>query len=349
MDIHDIRSVENRSFPSGLLDLRWRMTSLCNYQCDFCIQGDRAAHRKLAEKESPETRSAICQKLRAFLDSLTGFSSVKLSLTGGEISILPELPAVLETLSGSSFPGEIRFDITTNFSAPAERYAALFQIVKASDGRFGARRLHITASYYRAYVPAGAFMKKVREAAALVSGEPASGFSCRNLWRRLRGRNLEGFSLAVVVPIVTDADHRRYLSMKGRLLDVPVSVRPILIREHPTSVSAGIKNRILKSKRSVKSLLVTDSTGESMTFRSIQDLGAFVSEKGIFCPRGYTCDAGVRSMWINALGDVYRCPAIGSDMRLGSIPDNSFRLLTEPAVCTSGHCSCSQFHMIRKA
>ena len=277
---------------------------------------------------------------------LRGYKIVKLSLTGGEVSILPDLSDILRTLAGSVFRGGIYFDITTNFSAQEEEYAKLCSIVDENSGRFGHRGLHITASFYRDRVTAEDFLQKLTKLVSLVSKE-AVRFSGRWFVQRLLGENRHAdFSLTVAYPIVTDKDYEEYQVMKKQLSDTPIVVSPLLIREYKTSISAGIKNSIIKS--GANGLYVTDGTGKVTRFRSIQYLGAVVSEKGVFCPLGYICDAGIHNLWINALGEVYRCPAIGSDMSLGSMIDGSFKLLTEPAVCTSRHCSCSQFGMIRK-
>lgn len=52
----EIETVENLRQDKGLFDIRWRVTTLCNYQCDFCIQGTREEHLRQAEGESEQLR-----------------------------------------------------------------------------------------------------------------------------------------------------------------------------------------------------------------------------------------------------------------------------------------------------
>ena len=83
-------------------------------------------------------------------------------------------------------------------------------------------------------------------------------------------------------------------------------------------------------------------------YKDIQALGAALEDRDSFCPAGYVCDAGIHNLWIDAFGHVKRCPALGSTMSMGSILDGSFSLLDAPQVCTSDHCSCSQYGRIEK-
>ena len=117
MKSSDIRTVENLLCDRDTFDIRWHVTSICNYDCSFCIQGNRQAHHAQAEGESPEMRRQVCSALRRLIEGLTAYRSVKVSLIGGEVTILPDSARILESLALSRFPGEIAFDITTNFSA----------------------------------------------------------------------------------------------------------------------------------------------------------------------------------------------------------------------------------------
>ena len=38
-----------RLFMNSIV-IRWQVTSLCNYQCDFCIQGSRETHLQAAKE-----------------------------------------------------------------------------------------------------------------------------------------------------------------------------------------------------------------------------------------------------------------------------------------------------------
>ena len=84
-------------------------------------------------------------------------------------------------------------------------------------------------------------------------------------------------------------------------------------------------------------------------FPTIQALGAVLEHTDSFCPKGYLCDAGARSIRIDAFGNVKRCPALRSDMSMGSILDGTFRMLKAPEICVSDHCSCNTYGKIEKA
>ena len=75
--------IENLDSQPDILDIRWRVTSTCNYRCDFCIQGDSKTHAQLAEGESAELRAKICRSIRTLLEKAEGYRAVNLSLIDG--------------------------------------------------------------------------------------------------------------------------------------------------------------------------------------------------------------------------------------------------------------------------
>ena len=346
----DIIKIINTARRDGWMDLRWRVTSVCNYQCDFCIQGDRETHARLAAGESGEIRTAVCRRLRGIIDGLSEYRGVNIELVGGEIGIIREMPEIVGTLAGSDFDGPVMMHITTNFSAPAEFYAELTRIARRYDRRRAERRLNITASYYAAYVSREAFSEKIREYLRLAgckSGGSAAGALAGKVGRLLGRRPAP--ALDVVYPVLTDGDYEDFLEMQASLLKEPVHCRPLWIREHPVQVSETVKEKVLKKPAGGGAIRVTDREGRVTDYRDIQALGACLEDAERFCPKGCICDAGVHSVWVNAFGEAYRCPAIGSDMSMGSILDESFCFMEKPGICTNGHCSCNAFGVIRRA
>ena len=346
----EIIRIENTAFRQDCLDIRWRVTSMCNYQCDFCIQGDRRTHQALAKGENARTRMEICQKLRRLMDGLTGYDRIKLSLIGGEVTILKDFPQILEILAGCSFPGEISFDLTTNFSASPEYYADLARIIRECSRADADRILHITASYYSAYVSQAEFLKKTEQLLKLLPQERPAGSFLQKLSHRLlhHGSIHQTFFFSVVYPVLCDRDYEQFLSMRNALSNTVVPVRPLAIRNYETTLSPAAEYNLLQTLKKTPTLRVTSGDGSTTAFENIRALGEALKKNGSFCPRGCLCDAGIHNFWVNAFGDVYRCPAIGSDMFLGNLPNGTMQLLTAPAVCTSGHCSCNQFGLIER-
>ena len=63
MKNEEIKMIENLSIDKKMYRIRWDVTYLCNYRCDFCIQGNRDNHLKRSEGESQEIRGQICDKI----------------------------------------------------------------------------------------------------------------------------------------------------------------------------------------------------------------------------------------------------------------------------------------------
>ena len=99
----DVRIIENLYHSGKMFDVRWRVTTLCNYQCDFCIQGDYQEHLRQAAGESEQMRRDICGRIISLLESLDGYDAVKVSLIGGELTILQDFPDILERLVSCRF------------------------------------------------------------------------------------------------------------------------------------------------------------------------------------------------------------------------------------------------------
>ncbi len=120
----DIRIIENLACDSNVFDIRWKVTSLCNYACAFCIQGDQQAHRAEARGESAQLRAEICGELIRLIEALDGYEAVNISMLGGELAVLGDFPDILARMASCRFPGRINFSMTTNFPVTAAGTAA---------------------------------------------------------------------------------------------------------------------------------------------------------------------------------------------------------------------------------
>ena len=349
MHSSDIVRIENLVHQKDTFYLEWRVTSLCNYQCDFCIQGDKKTHLKLAAGEKEEVRGAICEKIVSFLDNLQGYRTVEISLIGGEVTILKDFPDILERLAGSAFPGRIIFHITTNFSGKAGYYCSLYDIVRRCGSKSAPRILCIVASYYSAYTEWDVFERKLRAVKRHLRFRRIPDYAAAALRHgiSLRRHYPEQWAyLAAGVPILSDEDFIRYEDWRRGLMGSGISIFAIYIRQYHTDISPENMKKLLRES-AARRLRVTDIRGEETFLENIQALGMELEGTDRFCPYGFKCDAGMHSVWISALGETFRCPAIGSAMKIGDL-QNGWNRLEEKRVCSSDHCSCNVFGVIEK-
>ena len=337
----DIIKIENLSPDSQSFDIRWRVTTLCNYQCDFCIQGNPLEHLKQSEGESAQLREKICTEVIRLIEGLQGYDSVKLSLIGGEVTILHDFPEIMEKLALCRFPGRIRLDITTNFSRDTAYFCRLCDIIQ-KNAKEKKRSLLIGTSFYPAYVTKQQFADKLRAVYEHCGtdryGEGEPGI--------LPGGAGNTVSLSVGIPLLEDADYDELIRMRDEFKDTDIRIMPIHIRNYYTNISSETIKKLIRHEE--KHIRITDISGGISMYHSIQALGAALEDRDSFCPRGYMCDSGIRNIWIDSFGRVKRCPAIGSTMFMGNILDGSFHRLEAPQICTSDHCSCSQYRWIEK-
>ena len=347
----DIAGIRNKGFNSRCFDVRWRVTNLCNYDCSFCIQGRRDEKIRNSRMESEETRKRILDELCEYLDAIEGYDSLRISLIGGEVTVLKDFPEILERLCGISFGGTVSFHITTNFSAPFERYRDIIDIARKHDGVNGRRMISLTASFYRDYVKEEEFFEKIRSLNEYMTGSSAFGTArqiAESIMKHFKMSEGPSQRISVGYPMLSDSDFESFMKRRKSLASLGVPVSPIIIRNHETDLSEEVTEKLLKEESRLKNIEVLDRRGRKHCFRNIQAVGESLSDADSFCPKGYMCDAGINNIWISSEGEVFRCPAIGSDMTLGSLLDDTFIKNEEMAVCTSDHCSCNQFGLIRR-
>ena len=288
MKSSDIQTIENAVYDSGIFDIRWRMTTLCNYQCDFCIQGSREEHLRQAQGESSQLREQICRKLVELIENLKPYRGVKVGLIGGEVTMLEDFPRILKAISCSRFRGEITFCLTTNFSAGSDYFRRLCDIIQGSAHD---RSLHISASFYPAYTSLEAFTKKLREIDAYIRENGYHRWPASLLAGR---RNHRKIFLNAGIPIICDSDYDVFLKMRTAFEGSNVGIAPIIIRNYRTEISDHIARELLENER--KKIRVTDGDGKESCFQNIQALGMALEDRESFCPAGYLCDAGIHNI-----------------------------------------------------
>ena len=285
-------------------------------------------------------RERICKRLIKFIENQENYHCVNIGLIGGEVTILKDFPNIMTTICGSRFKGKIKFYVTTNFSQDVEYFCQLCDIIQRSAYE---RKLHISASFYPEYTSREGFIEKIKEIDAYIQKKQSNRSPVDLLLRKRQERKI---SLSAGIPIFSDTDYNGFLDMCAAFEDTCIDIKPIIIRKYHTEISDDVTKALLKNVR--KGIRVSDLNGNEYCFQNIQALGTALEDRDSFCPSGYCCDAGIHNIWIDAFGNVKRCPAIGNTMGLGNIINGSFRLLDAPAVCTSDHCSCNQFGRIEK-
>ena len=73
-----------------------------------------------------------------------------------------------------------------------------------------------------------------------------------------------------------------------------IRISPIIIRKYDTDLSDETLQSYIA--REEKNLRVTDIYGKTGYYPTIQALGASLEHTDTFCPTGYLCDAGIRTI-----------------------------------------------------
>ena len=343
----DIIRIEKANPEVGVFELAWKITYLCNYQCSFCLQGNPQLHMQRAEGECAETRMAVLPALVDFLEKLEGYSTVRISLVGGAVTRVKELPEILETLSACGFKGDMQLLVITNFSQTAASYCRLCDIVLTHDSTERRRRFHIRASFYKAYTTQEAFIEKLTHVSRHMRLTSVIASRKKGIVGESKPSSLQ---LASVYPVITDEDFRMFLEMKHDPRVSYVNINPIRILGADHSEESEAMKKFVEGDKVVKThLKVTDRFGNVSFFESMNLLGLMIEDHDGFCPKCYICDAGVNSMVIDPYGNVKRCVAVPDREKTGNLIDGTFTRLSEPTICNWKRCNNSRFTLIEKA
>lgn len=365
MKSKDVIRIENHSSRNSFT-IRWEVTQLCNYSCDFCIQGDKENHARKARGEREETRCKIAEHIVSIIEDQSECAAVRVLFIGGEVTVLKDFPDILSHIAASSHKGDIQFQITTNFSKSTAYYCNLFDIVNKYDraSGIGTRSLSLLTSFYEAYMTSEEFFGKLRAVYDYVEThcrrpeprreQPAAcergdGHKTPTELLQLGSTSTTSSSVTAGWPMLSDRDYRNLEKIRLDFEGTHLTIAPILIRQYKTDISNEVKAEILGEEEG-GDVQVAFRTGEEKTFRSIRSLGLYLGGDGRFCPRGFMCDAGVNYVSISPLGHARRCPALFDDaaMELGDLLDGSYQKLDGPRECPSDHCSCNVFGLIEQ-
>lgn len=118
-----LRFGDEELFASDRLDINWLVTMVCNYNCSYCFGHD---NRRGFFPPKPMLMQAA-ESLIAM-----GRSCYNITITGGEPTLVPGLPALLSCLS-EGLPEGSRVLVLSNFSRPTAFFRSLAHSLDASE------------------------------------------------------------------------------------------------------------------------------------------------------------------------------------------------------------------------
>lgn len=352
MNNEDILQIENLKYSSNTYVIRWNMTKLCNYYCDFCIQGNKDKHIKDSIGESKEVRHEIALKLVKFIEEKLNnkYSNLHIYLIGGEVTILSDFRDIFKMLLNVKFEGDMEFHITTNLSCKMEFLKNLKSDFLSVKSKYS-RKLSISASYYKEFSDEEEFIKKAR----ILHSNSAIRYYLISKKNKLKKNKiiykyLNHLSknpiiiISISYPLVEDKDYDLYRAFKRKYSKYVNAINYIIVRNYKKSISNDLKDKLSNSNR--KRIKLTTKTGKVYYFSSTSKIGLLINKTKHFTPKGFLCDSGVNSISINSHGLVSRCPSCSDLTIIGSILKDDIDILKTKISCPSLSCSCDYYHVI---
>lgn len=351
MKTTDILRVERIDRGKNTFLIRWQMTYLCNYSCDFCIQGDRAYHLEKAKHESAQIREKICENLIRFIEGtlIEKAERIELYLVGGEVTALKDFIPILERLIKANFPGEIKITITTNLSMSEDDCRKVAAILKGKKKR----SLSLQCSYYADFAKEEEFFGKIkaltcrtrfRQALEKMKALKQRAFYQKVLLKLFYKEN--NLRIGIGYPLRNDDDYLQYLQFCDRHAEYKDVIHSIVIRDYKTSVSRSVKEKLKNSEEVDKKIKVTLKDGRVEYFSNNNNIGLILDEEPYFQPHGFLCDIGNRSMTIGPQGNMSRCVSSVDETLFGNICTQPPEFLPEKIRCQAKRCACAYYSLI---
>lgn len=351
----DIDKVENLNRNNDFI-IRWNLTYLCNYKCDFCIQGNHILHINKSKGESIEKRKDILNHIISFIEKqLNGkYKEISLYLIGGEITFLSDFLEIVSSLINCEFDGLITIYITTNLSLSEERILKLTELFHRTSKQ---RRLYLNASYYKEFAQEEEFMHKV---SLLVHKQKNSLGNKLTFIKKRFKRYLEPFisskmlvkmnkiTIHVGYPISSDNDYKDYLKFVKKYKSVTHNISYILIKDYKNHISEKLKKKLFDEKKQEKNIKVTFKDGTIYYCSNNNKISLSLEGEDVFYSKGYLCDVGLDNISISNLGVVCRCPSCKEQTVIGNIIKEELKLPTKKIVCPAEHCNCNYYKTIMK-
>lgn len=340
MKNQDIVKIENLKIKPNTYIIRWNVTKICNYYCDFCIQGDKNKHLQDYQGETETLRLEICDKIIDFIENKVSkqYKNIKLFLIGGEVTVLKEFIKILQKIVDSKFKGNIEIHIKTNLSCNKQVLKNMVKLFSSKN-----RYIVISASYYKEFTTEKEFIKKIK----YLHYTNAFG---KHLKRMRLPKIFTSYNVKVGVcyPLFTEDDYALFLNFKEKYSKYANFIKYIVIRNYKTVISEEFKEKLCLINNENKNIIVTLKDGSTQYFSGTPRISLAVKKTRHFNPYGMLCDSGVHNLSIGNLGDISRCPSCKEKTRVGNILKNEIDLLTDKFLCPSHSCNCNYYRIIEK-
>ncbi len=331
----DILRVENLRNIEKKYVIQWQVTYLCNYSCDFCVQGNEEFHNQQAKKESAQIRETICRKLISLIEEeLNGKAErVQIILLGGEVTIMKDFIPIISRLLEAKFDGLLEIHITTNLSMDIRTCRTLSTVLRGKKNR----KLTMSFSYYKDFANEKEFFKKV---------QILTGRSIRREILKKFFHHANGFQCTIGYPLCQDEDYEQYMQFRRKHAKYADLMKEIVIRDYKTLISKDVKEKLRRMKKPKKNIRVIFKDGKIEYLGHNLDIGLFLDEEVCFQPQGFLCDSGVRFIVIDPQGNMSRCITAAKDTVFGNICTDPPRFLGDKMRCPAKRCACSYYSLI---
>ena len=362
MKSSDIIRIENLSRKENVYTIRWNMTYLCNYNCDFCIQGNKNSHISKSKEESKEVRKKICNNLINFIETKINrkYNTLLIYLIGGEITILSDFFEILKKIVECKFEGNIEIQITTNLSTDKKILKSIVDLFQ-KEYEYG-RYLIISASFYKEFTTEKDFIEKVsilykkQELIRKILIKLRKNIFLRKIkmYFKKNSNSTEKkyrkgrIDVNINYPICIDSDYKNYLKFKRKYNGKAKYINFIIIRNYKKEISEKLRNKLNKYKYDKESIKVVNNIGEIYYLSSMNKISLKLEGEKDFNPNGYLCDVGINSISINNLGVVSRCVSCPNKTIIGNMLDGIFDLPIQKLKCPQFSCNCSYYGVIEK-
>ncbi|MBR3229320.1 MAG: radical SAM protein [Bacilli bacterium] len=353
----DIVKVENLNRGNKFI-IRWSLTYLCNYACDFCIQGNKSKHSLKSMDENIDKRTKICDNIVKFIETkLKNYEYIEIYLIGGEVTFLKDFLDIIEKLVNSRFKGKISIILTTNLSLDIDKLKKLTAIF--NEKRENIRELHINASYYKEFAKEEEFIEKIKliskyNKVSKIPGIKKLHFNLRKYFKSYSNSKIVSkvknsaskVFVSIGFPLCTDSDYDEFLKFKRKYSKITPNIHFIIIKKYKKSISDKLKDKIVNKKDFERNIKVTFDNGEKFYCANTNNIALKLDEDS-FNPKGYLCDIGIRNITISSTGMVSRCSSCKEKTMIGNMIDG-FELPKEKLICPTASCNCNYYGVIEK-
>lgn len=332
----DILRVENLQMDNKTYIIRWQVTYLCNYYCDFCVQGNKEYHLQRAKGESAQIREMICRKLIILMEEQLNEKAevIQLYMIGGEVTILKDFLPILSRLLEVKFNGMLEIHITTNLSIDIKTCKKLVIMLKGKKNR----RLTLSCSYYKEFTDEKTFFKKI------------DILTRRNIRQELLKKILHYRAnipkIIIGYPLSQDEDYEQYKQFIQDHMKYVDLIKYIVIRNYKTSISKSVKEKLRSTKEPKKNIKVTLKDGRTEYFDENSHIGLILDNELCFQPNGFLCDIGMRNITIDPQGNMSYCTSATQETMFGNICSDTPCFLKEKMRCPAKACPCSYYSCI---